>query len=109
MIKSLHKNGMAENSPLTAPEEWLQRYQPPRRAEGDSVSFQPYLSILNVLLYVHDQDESLRFYIEKLGFQLVADSSNDNESRWVAVAPPDGSVILALVKPPEDSPEVYVL
>lgn len=105
MAKSLYKNGLAENSPLTAPDEWLQRYQPPRSVKGDSVDFQPYLSILNVFVYVRDQDESLKFYIERLGFQLVADSSKEGEGRWVAVAPPDGSVVLALIKPREGSPE----
>lgn len=105
MTQILYKANMVENSPLTAPDEWLQRYQPPRRAEGDPVNFQPYLSILNVLVYVRDQDESLRFYIDKLGFQLVADSSRDGESRWVAVAPPDGSVVLALIKPRQGSRE----
>lgn len=105
MIKTLHKSRRAENSPVTAPNEWLKRYQPPRNAEDHTASLQPYLSILNVQVYVSDQDESLKYYIEKLGFQLVADISSDSESRWVAVVPPDGSVVLALIEPRPDSPE----
>lgn len=105
MINTLHRDRRVENSPVTAPNEWLKRYQPPRNAEGNTVQLQPYLSILNVQVYVRDQDQSLKYYIEKLGFQLVADISSDSESRWVAVVPPDGSVVLALIEPRPGSRE----
>lgn len=92
---------MAESSPLITPDEWLRRYQLSRSAEGDQAKSQPYLGIHSVVVYVRDQDESLKFYTEKLGFQLVVDAPMDAESRWMAVVPPDGAVVLALLKPPK--------
>jgi serine phosphatase RsbU (regulator of sigma subunit)/predicted enzyme related to lactoylglutathione lyase len=94
---------MAESSPLITPDEWLRRYQLSRGAEGDQAKSQPYLGIHSIVVYVRDQDESLKFYTEKLGFQLVVDAPMDAESRWMAVVPPDGAVVLALLKPPQGS------
>ncbi|MFF0547203.1 VOC family protein [Nocardia thailandica] len=43
-----------------------------------------------VTVYVTDQDESKRWYIDKLGFVETADvSMGDNGFRWVTVAHPD--------------------
>jgi len=39
-------------------------------------------------LYVHDQDEALAFYVEKLGFRVHTDSRNGNY-RWLTVQHPD--------------------
>jgi serine phosphatase RsbU (regulator of sigma subunit) len=58
----------------------------------------PYLRIFKSNVYVRDLDRSLPFYIDHLGFSVVADSRFEF-GRWVAVAPPDGSAILALVAP----------
>jgi len=90
---------MAESSPGTTPDEWLRRYRFSWDVQGDQPSSQPYLGIHSIIVYVRDQDESLKFYVEKLGFGLVVDAPVDGESRWVAVVPPDGSVLLALLKP----------
>jgi serine phosphatase RsbU (regulator of sigma subunit)/predicted enzyme related to lactoylglutathione lyase len=99
---------MAENPTLIPPNEWLRRYQLSRSTEGDQAKSQPYLGIHSIMVYVRDQDESVKFYVEKLGFQLVADAPMDSESRWVAVVPPDGSVLLALLnKPPKGSEEGF--
>lgn len=57
-----------------------------------------YLRIFKSNVYVRDHDRSLEFYIGKLGFSVVADARFDF-GRWVAVAPPDGSAILALLAP----------
>jgi serine phosphatase RsbU (regulator of sigma subunit)/predicted enzyme related to lactoylglutathione lyase len=65
----------------------------------------PHLQILCVNIYVRDQDESVRFYVDQLGFSLVVDENHDGVNRWVAVAPPDGSAVIALVSPPRNSPE----
>ena len=54
---------------------------------------------------VHDQDRSLRFYRDQLGFNLVVDARMESGDRWVAVAPPDGTAILALVAPKPGSEE----
>jgi serine phosphatase RsbU (regulator of sigma subunit) len=75
---------------------WYTREQP---------SGQPHLRVQQVRVYVRDQDRSLRFFVEKLGFELALDYSFPNGDRYVQVAPPDGSAFLALVKPPKDSEE----
>jgi phosphoserine phosphatase RsbU/P len=59
----------------------------------------PYLRIFFSTVFVRDQDESLRFYLDQLGFKLVVDNRFEGGGRWIAVAPPDGSAILALVTP----------
>jgi serine phosphatase RsbU (regulator of sigma subunit) len=63
----------------------------------------PYLRLLHITIFVRDQDRSLRFYLDQLGFNLVADSRFEGGGRWVAVTPPDGTAIIALVTPrPQD-------
>jgi catechol 2,3-dioxygenase-like lactoylglutathione lyase family enzyme len=39
-------------------------------------------------LYVHDQDEALQFYAEKLGFRVHTDARN-GDYRWLTVQHPD--------------------
>jgi serine phosphatase RsbU (regulator of sigma subunit)/catechol 2,3-dioxygenase-like lactoylglutathione lyase family enzyme len=58
-----------------------------------------------VTVYVRDQDLSLRFYVDKLGFKVMADTLLPDGTRWVAVAPPDGSAILGLIAPAPGSEE----
>jgi len=58
-----------------------------------------FLSIHAVRVYVRNVDRSLQFYTEKLGFRLVIDTKLQSGERWVAVSPPDGTTILALVAP----------
>jgi len=57
----------------------------------------PDLRIFKTNIYVRDQDRSLDFYVNQLGFDLVADARFTQGTRWVAVAPPNGSAILALM------------
>ena len=59
----------------------------------------PYLSLHAVNVYVRDQERSLRFYTEQLGFNLAFDAHLQSGQRWVAVSPPDGSAVLSLVQP----------
>src|SRR5512133_357709 len=47
----------------------------------------PYLRVLCINIFVRDQDRSLRFYVDQLGFGLVMDESYESAGRWVAVAP----------------------
>jgi phosphoserine phosphatase RsbU/P len=70
---------------------------------------EPYLRIHHVTMFVRDQDRSLRFYLDQLGFSLVADYRYGSSERWVAVAPADGSAILALVTPKPDSEEYNLI
>jgi predicted enzyme related to lactoylglutathione lyase len=50
---------------------------------------------------VSDQDAAIKFYTEKLGFELRADVSfgENGENRWVEVAPPGSDARLALNPP----------
>src|SRR5262245_61697802 len=62
-------------------------------------SERPFLSLHSVRVFVRDLDRSLRFYVEQLGFRLVIDTRLQSGERWVAVSPPDGTTILALIAP----------
>lgn len=57
-----------------------------------------YLRIFKSNVFVRDRDRSLKFYVEKLGFSIVAEARFEFGC-WIAIAPPDGSTILALVAP----------
>jgi catechol 2,3-dioxygenase-like lactoylglutathione lyase family enzyme len=65
----------------------------------------PYLLLQHVTVLVRDQDRSLRFYVDCLGFSTVLDHRFPDGGRFIAVAPPDGTARLALVIPPPDSAE----
>jgi len=52
-----------------------------------------------VNVYVRNQDRSLRFYLDQLGFHLAFDAKLQTGERWVAVSPPDGTAILSLIVP----------
>ena len=66
-------------------------------------SLDQILRIHCVKIFVRDQEQSLRFYLDQLGFRLVADTLLQSGERWLAVAPPDGDTVLALVAPKPDS------
>jgi serine phosphatase RsbU (regulator of sigma subunit)/predicted enzyme related to lactoylglutathione lyase len=59
----------------------------------------PYLRVFKSTVYVSDHDRSLEFYVKHLGFSVLADVASTYDGRWVAIAPPDGQAILALVAP----------
>ncbi|MED1203018.1 VOC family protein [Heyndrickxia acidicola] len=40
-----------------------------------------------IMLYVNDQDESMKFWIEKAGFSLVTVEDNGQGFRWIELAP----------------------
>jgi len=69
----------------------------------------PYLRIHAVNIFVRDQERSLRFYLDQLGFQLAFDAHIQSGQRWVAVAPPDGTTVLTLIEPPPDSFEFKLI
>ena len=69
----------------------------------------PYLRFHAIKIFVRDQDRSLRFYLDQLGFSLVYDTRLQSGERWVAVAPPDGTAILALVAPKPNSREYKLI
>src|SRR5215207_1291629 len=49
---------------------------------------------------VGDQERARDFYVERLGFRLVADEPMGPDARWLEVAPPEGETHLALWTPP---------
>jgi serine phosphatase RsbU (regulator of sigma subunit)/predicted enzyme related to lactoylglutathione lyase len=69
----------------------------------------PYLRLLCINIFVRDQDKSLRFYVDQLGFGLVVDDNYESAGRWVAVAPPDGSTVLGLVTPKRKSEDYKLI
>ena len=70
----------------------------------------PYLCIEDIVVFVRDLDRSLRFYVDQLGFELIADKRVTTDGvGWVEVAPPDGSANLALVAPKPDAPEYELI
>jgi serine phosphatase RsbU (regulator of sigma subunit)/catechol 2,3-dioxygenase-like lactoylglutathione lyase family enzyme len=69
----------------------------------------PHLRMHCVNVYVRNQDRSLKFYLEQLGFHLAFDTRLQGGERWVAVAPPDGSTLLNLVTPSATSPSYKLI
>jgi predicted enzyme related to lactoylglutathione lyase len=64
-------------------------------------------AISTVSVVVSDQDRSLAFYTEKLGFELQMDAPM-GQSRWIQLAPKGAQTGLVLGKPTEDMPpEIY--
>lgn len=68
----------------------------------------PHLSLHHITVFVRDNDRSLKFYIEQLGFTLIADVKFPG-GRWTAVAPLYGGPALAMVTPAEDSKEYKLI
>jgi len=62
--------------------------------------------IANTQLWVHDQDEALAFYTQKLGFEVRSDVTMPEmgDFRWLAVGPPGqddfGIVLMAIPAEP---------
>ena len=68
----------------------------------------PHLRLHCVNVFVRDQDRSLRFFVDQLGFNIAYDTRVQSGERWVGVAPPDGAAILSLIAPKPGS-EQYKL
>jgi uncharacterized glyoxalase superfamily protein PhnB len=63
------------------------------------------LKLSNTMLWVHDQDEALAFYTEKLGFEVRADVTlpEMGDFRWLTVGPagqPEIAVALCTIPGP---------
>jgi serine phosphatase RsbU (regulator of sigma subunit) len=68
-----------------------------------------YLGVYAVNVFVRDQDRSLRFYVDQLGFNLAFDVRLQSGQRWVGVAPPHGTAVLTLIAPEPDSDEYKLI
>lgn len=40
-----------------------------------------------IMLYVNNQDEAVRFWTEKLGFSVISEEDNGQGMRWIEIAP----------------------
>jgi catechol 2,3-dioxygenase-like lactoylglutathione lyase family enzyme len=59
-----------------------------------------------VIIPVSDQDRSLEFYTDKLGFEVRADVPFGEGDRWLEVAPPGSAAAIAIMPPyPGDTPD----
>jgi catechol 2,3-dioxygenase-like lactoylglutathione lyase family enzyme len=54
-----------------------------------------------VFVPVADQDRSLEFFVDRLGFEKRADFAYGGQHRWIEVAPPGAANTIALVPPTE--------
>lgn len=96
---------------MSTPPSRLWDIRPTRLDRGD-----PYLLLQHMTLFVSDQDRSLHFFVDKLGFSVVLDYRAPEgvpefriRERWVNVAPPDGTARIALVSPqPGDEEYPYI-
>jgi serine phosphatase RsbU (regulator of sigma subunit) len=79
---------------------------PPGLPAGQGSS---YLRVHAVNIYVRDQELSLRFYLDQLGFSLAFDVCLQSGERWVGVSPPDGTAVLTLIAPEPDSEEYKLI
>jgi serine phosphatase RsbU (regulator of sigma subunit) len=68
-----------------------------------------FLSIHAVRVFVRDLDRSIHFYVDQLGFRLAIDTRLQSGERWVAVSPPDGTAVIALVAPDPESEEYKLI
>jgi serine phosphatase RsbU (regulator of sigma subunit)/catechol 2,3-dioxygenase-like lactoylglutathione lyase family enzyme len=72
-----------------------------------------YLRVHCITVFVRDQDRSLQFYRDQLGFDVMFDvrlefapglrPAPPSGDRWLGIAPPDGSAFLLLITPEPDS------
>ncbi|MBP3041483.1 VOC family protein [Bacillaceae bacterium Marseille-Q3522] len=42
-----------------------------------------------IMLYVNSQDDSVKFWTEKMGFSVISDVNNGQGMRWIEIAPTD--------------------
>ena len=68
-----------------------------------------HLRVHAVNVFVRDQDRSLQFYVEQLGFSLAFDVRLQSGQRWVGVAPPHGTAVLTLIAPDPESDEYKLI
>ncbi len=57
-----------------------------------------------VIVPVSDQDRTLEFFTEKLGFEKRVDLPYGGSERWLEVAPPGAETSIAIVPPREGDP-----
>ena len=62
-------------------------------------------SIIHIALVVKDYDEAIKFYTEKMNFDLLEDTYiQEQDKRWVVISPPNSTgatILLAKASKPE--------
>ncbi|WP_282032832.1 VOC family protein [Metabacillus indicus] len=53
-------------------------------------------SLGQVMVYVKDQDQAENFWVEKIGFTVIAEEDNKQGMRWIEVAPKAGGTSIVL-------------
>ena len=61
------------------------------------------LKVSHICLFVHDQDEALAFYRDRVGFDVANDTTMEG-FRWVTVSPPDQPEMEISLIDPEMTP-----
>lgn len=65
--------------------------------------------ISQISLLVKDYDEAIKFYTQKLGFELIEDTQRSPEKRWVRIKPKgEGEATLLLAKAKNDEQLAHV-
>ena len=114
------------DEPSKAPHDWLSdrivsvTHGPDYARDGSAVRMDrkdPFFSLQFVQVFVRDQERSLRFFIDQLGFRLISDVLFASGMRWLHISPPDGTASLALMlaepsnphsgKPGQSSPVTF--
>src|SRR5690242_2060925 len=67
------------------------------RKQKEKSKPETYIRLHHVPIFVRDQDRSLRFYLDQLGFRLIVDYNYGERGRFVLLAPPNGATLLALI------------
>ncbi|MGG3839848.1 VOC family protein [Paenibacillus thiaminolyticus] len=44
-----------------------------------------------IMLYVNNQDEAVKFWTEKAGFRVISEENNGQGMRWIEIAPTEGA------------------
>lgn len=40
-----------------------------------------------IMVYVNDQDQAVKFWTEKMGFQVMSEQNNEQGMKWIELAP----------------------
>jgi catechol 2,3-dioxygenase-like lactoylglutathione lyase family enzyme len=65
---------------------------------------QPIRCVATVFLPVTDQERSLAFFRDQLGFDVHSDTDYGEGIRWIEVVPPGSTTVIALSGPSDWSP-----
>jgi uncharacterized glyoxalase superfamily protein PhnB len=64
--------------------------------------------LFQISLLVHNYDEAIAFYTQKLNFDLLEDTTLSKEKRWVRIAPKGSEMSLLLAKASNDEQKEHV-